>query len=158
MTPEQTCTTMTQIVLPQFTNNHGTVFGGQIAAWADICAAISAQRFARTGVVTVSIDELHFLKPVHQGMVLELNSMVNRAWGSSMEVGVRIEAEHPVTGRRVHCCSAYLSFVSLDAEGHPAKLPELDTAQDPEYARRAVEAQARRDHRLKMREMRRSQR
>ena len=56
MTPEQTCTTMTQIVLPQFSNNHGTVFGGQIAAWADICAAISAQRFARTGVVTVSID------------------------------------------------------------------------------------------------------
>jgi acyl-CoA hydrolase len=73
-------------------------------------------------------------------------------------VGVRIEAEHPVTGRRVHCCSAYLSFVSLDAEGHPAKLPELDTSQDPEFSRRADEAQARRDHRLKMREMRRSQR
>ncbi|MED5369437.1 MAG: acyl-CoA thioesterase [Myxococcota bacterium] len=158
MTPEETTTTMTQMVLPQFTNNHGTVFGGQIAAWADICAAISAQRFARSGVVTVSIDELHFLKPVKQGMVLELNSMVNRAWGSSMEVGVRIEAEHPITGRRQHCCSAYLTFVSLDAEGHPNRVPTLETSGDPQWERRAQEAQARRDHRLKVREQRRKER
>ena len=86
---------MTQIVLPSHTNNHGTVFGGQMAAWIDICAAVSAQRFARKAVVTASIDELHFVHPVRRGMVIILKARVNQAWGSSLEVGVRVEAEDP---------------------------------------------------------------
>lgn len=144
-----------QIVLPPHTNNHGTMFGGQVAAWIDICASVSARRFSRRPVVTASMDELHFLRPVRLGMVLVLRAMVNRAWGSSMEVGVRIDAEDTQTGERLHCCSAYLTFVALDESGHPAKVPELDTSRDPQHARRAQEADLRRSHRLRMRDERR---
>ena len=90
--PEDTMVEMTQLVLPSHTNNHGTAFGGQIAAWVDVCAAVSAQRFCRMPVVTASMDALHFLQPVHQGMVVILKSTVNCAWRSSMEIGVRIES------------------------------------------------------------------
>lgn len=150
MKPEDTVTTMTQLVLPPHTNNHGTVFGGQIAAWIDICAAVSAMRFAGNPVVTASIDELHFVAPVHRGMVVELKSMVNRAWRSSMEIGVRIEAQDMSTGERVHCCSAYATFVALDDEGRPRSIPTLEPT-TPDQVARGQAAQARRDHRLAMR-------
>lgn len=149
-----TRTVATQIVLPQFTNAHGTVFGGQIAAWIDICAAVSAQRYSRGAVVTASIDQLHFLAAVKQGMVVELQSQVNMAWNSSMEVGVRIEAEDPLAGTRQHCCSAYLTFVALDGQGHPRTLPPFDPGPDPQDQRRARQAQERRALRLQVREAR----
>lgn len=147
-------TVMTQIVLPQFTNAHGTVFGGQIAAWIDVCAAVSAQRYSRGAVVTASIDQLHFLAAVKQGMVVVLQSQVNMAWRSSMEVGVRIEAEDPLTGSRQHCCSAYLTFVALDAEGRTRSLPPFEPGADPEARRRARQAEERRALRLRVRDAR----
>lgn len=145
---------MTQIVLPSHTNNHGTCFGGQIAAWVDICASVSAQRFCRRSVVTASMDQLHFLRPVRHGMVVVFRSQVNQAWNSSMEVGVRVEAEDPIAGTSVHCCSAYLTFVALDAHGTPCPIPGLDVGEDACLKRRATEAQMRRDNRLKMRALR----
>ena len=145
---------MTQIVLPSHANNHGTAFGGQIAAWIDIAAAVSAQRFARRPVVTASMDQLHFLKAVRRGMVVILHAQVNQAWTSSMEIGVRVEMEDPITGERAHCCSAYLTFVALDDGGEPQALPVFNPGDDPTAVRRAEAAQARRDHRLKMREQR----
>ena len=152
--PSQTKVEMTQIVLPSHTNNHGTAFGGQIAAWCDICAAVSAQRFCRTPVVTASMDQLHFLKPVRHGMVVILKAQVNQAWRSSMEVGVRVEAEDPCSGVIEHCCSAYLTFVSLREEGGLSQLPELDLEDNPVGKRRAQEANLRREHRLHMRSLR----
>lgn len=146
---------MTQIVLPSHTNNHGTVFGGQMAAWIDICAAVSAQRFARKAVVTASIDEIHFVTPVRRGMVVILKSRVNQAWGTSMEVGVRVEAEDPRTGDTVHCCTAYATFVAINDDGKPSAVPRLSPAGDKEAVARAHEAQERRDHRLVMRKKRR---
>lgn len=146
---------MHQIVLPTHTNNHNTVFGGQIAAWCDICAAISAQRYCRGAVVTASMDQLHFLRPVRKGMVVVLRSQVNQAWRTSMEVGVRVDAEDPATGSVVHCCTAYLTFVALDAHGQPRPVPPIDTGDDPALIRRAREAVERRDSRLRMREIRR---
>ena len=154
--PADTAVEMTQIVLPSHANNHGTAFGGQIAAWCDICAAVSAQRFCRGPVVTASMDQLHFLLPARRGMVVILRSQVNQAWKTSMEVGVRVETEDPLTGERKHCCSAYLTFVSLGPDGSPVPVPSLDTASDPGQQRRAKEAQWRRDARLRMRELRRS--
>ena len=145
---------MHQIVLPTHTNNHDTVFGGQIAAWCDICAAISAQRHSRGAVVTVSMDQLHFQRPVRRGMVVILRSQVNQTWRTSMEVGVRVDAEDPATGSKVHCCTAYLTFVALDAHGQPRPVPRLDTAGDPVLERRAREAVARREIRLQMRRLR----
>ena len=146
---------MTQIVLPSHANNHGTVFGGQMAAWIDICAAVSAQRFARKAVVTASIDEIHFVTPVRRGMVVVLKARVNQAWSTSMEVGVRVEAEDPRTGDTVHCCTAYTTFVAINDDGRPSRVPELDTTTDADAGVRAEEAQARRDNRLAMRKKRR---
>ncbi|MCB9796890.1 MAG: acyl-CoA thioesterase [Alphaproteobacteria bacterium] len=157
-TPGETRVVTTHLVLPPHTNNHGTMFGGQVSAWLDIAASVSAQRFARKPVVTASIDELHFLRPVRLGMIVELQAQVNQAWRTSMEIGVRVEAEDPRSGERIHCCSAYLTFVALDATGRPSPLPTLEPSGEPEWERRAREAQARRDHRLRMREERRSQR
>lgn len=144
---------MTQIVLPTHTNNHGTAFGGQIAAWVDICAAVSAQRFCRDSVVTASMDALHFLEPVRRGMVVILRSQVNRAWRSSMEVGVRVDTENPRTGEMRHCCSAYLTFVSIDEKGKPKQLPKLSIFSEGEE-QRWEDAQVRRELRLKIRQMR----
>jgi acyl-CoA hydrolase len=152
--PSVTRTEMTWIVLPTHTNNHDTAFGGQIAAWCDICAAVAAQRFVRGPVVTASMDSLHFLKPVKRGMVVALQGQVNRAWNTSMEVGVRVDAEDPTSGQRVHCCSAYLTFVALDGHGQPRPVPALDTAGDPEAELREREADIRRESRLAVRKLR----
>ena len=157
-TVAETKVEMTQMVLPSHTNNHETAFGGQIAAWCDICAAVSAQRFCRKPVVTASMDELHFLQPVKRGMVVILRSQVNQAWNSSMEVGVRVEAEDPLSGSTVHCCSAYLTFVALDAHGKPCRVPKLSMMDNDEYIQRGDEAQQRRDARLDMRKKRKAKR
>ena len=149
---------MTQIVLPSHTNNHGTVFGGQMAAWIDICAAVSAQRFARKPVVTASIDEIHFVHPVRRGMVIVLKAKVNQAWGTSMEIGVRVDAEDPRTGDTFHCCTAYLTFVAINDDGRTSQVPTLDPGADKEAIKRAKEAQDRRDNRLLMRQKRRNTR
>lgn len=146
---------MQQLVLPTHSNNHGNIFGGQIAAWCDICAAISAQRFSRGPVVTVSMDQLHFLRPVRQGMIAILRSQVNQAWRTSMEIGVIVNAEDPTHGTWIHCCTAYLTFVALDTHGQTRQVPTLDTGDDPEAIRRALEADERRQARLKMRDLRR---
>jgi acyl-CoA hydrolase len=147
---------MTQIVLPSHANNHGTVFGGQMAAWIDICAAVAAQRFSRKAVVTASIDEIHFVQAVRRGMVVILKARVNQAWTSSMEVGVRVEAEDPRTGTTAHCCTAYLTFVAIDDDGRPIKVPTLETGTSENAQNRAHAAQQRRDHRLAMRKKRRT--
>lgn len=152
--PFDTQVEMTQIVLPSHTNNHGTIFGGQVAAWCDICAAVSAQRFCRGSVVTASMDQLHFLQPIRKGMVAIFLSQVNQAWRTSMEVGVRVLAEDPMTGERKHCCSAYLTFVALDVDGNPTQVPELDLGNNAEWHRRSREADIRKAHRLDLKKLR----
>ncbi len=142
---------MTQIVLPTHANNLGTVFGGQMAAWIDICAAVSAQRLAKAPAVTASMDSLHFRRPVRQGMVVVVRSQVNRAWTTSMEVGVRVEAEHLETGEREHCCNAYLTFVVVDAAGNPVQCPTLDPGGEVDDLRRYEQAALRRASRLALR-------
>jgi acyl-CoA hydrolase len=156
--PSTTRVEALHVVLPTHTNTHGTAFGGQLAAWIDIAAAVSAGRFCKRPVVTASIDELHFLEPIEHGMIVVLQAQVNMAWSTSMEVGVRVEAENPTTGERLHCCSAYLTFVAQDEKGHPCRVPELDTGGDERLERRAREGQGRRDHRLKMRAQRLAER
>jgi acyl-CoA hydrolase len=140
---------LTQIVLPQYTNAIGTIFGGQVAAWIDMCAAISAQRFCRTQVVTVSIDELHFLHPIQRGHIAIFRSTVNAAWNRSIEVGVRVEGEDPLTGERTHTASAYTTFVSL-VDGRTVPVPRL-VVESPDEHRRLAEAELRRTSRLRHR-------
>lgn len=138
---------MTQIVLPEHTNAMGTIFGGQVAAWIDICGAISAQRFCRRQVVTASIDDLVFLHPIQRGHIAIFSASVNAAWTHSMEVGVRVEGEDPLTGVRRHTSTAYLTFVALGEDGSRTGVPTLRTdSRDDE--RRCTEANTRRAHRL----------
>lgn len=142
---------MTQQVLPQFTNSRGTVFGGQIMAWIDICAAVSAQRHARSAVVTASFDGVHFLKPIKTGHVVILKSKVNAVFKSSMEIGVKVIAENPMTGQRHDAIQAFCTFVSLDDYGKPHVLPPLIfETEDDKVAEK--QAQARRAQRLATRE------
>ena len=145
---------MTELVLPSHTNALGTAFGGQIMAWIDICAGIAAGRHARQVAVTASMDDVHFHSPIHLGEVVMLKAQVNRVYHTSMEVGVRVEAENLLTGDRRHCSSAYLTFVALDANGHRLPIPELIPETEDEK-RRYDQADERRRFRLERRNLRR---
>jgi len=103
------------IVMPADCDAQGVCVGGHVLSWIDICAGLSAKTLARGPCVTVSVDAVHFLRPCTLGCVVLVAARVNRTFASSMEVGVRVEAEDPRTGERAHCCSAYLTFVSMRA-------------------------------------------
>lgn len=138
---------MTEIVLPSHTNAIGSIFGGAVMSWVDIAAAVSAQRHAREMVVTASIDALEFVAPVYIGWVINLKASVNYVAKTSMEVGVRVDAENPRTGEVFHTATAYLTFVAIDKNFKPIAvspiLPETD-----EEKRRYEGARERRKLRL----------
>lgn len=138
------------MVLPQHTNALGSVFGGVIMSWIDICGAITAQRHAHLPVVTASIDYLQFVKPVLIGWTVNLKASVNYVGKTSMEVGVRVDAENPRTGETFHTASAYLSFVALDGDKKPIPIPALIVESEAEK-RRHADAIKRREARLKLR-------
>ncbi len=116
---------MTQLVLPIHTNSLDTVFGGTVMSWIDVAAAIAAQRHSNSEVVTASIDQLSFVAPIKKGWVVNLRASVNYVSKTSMEVGVRVEAENPKTSEYFHTASAYLTFVAVDTNGRPTAVPGL---------------------------------
>jgi len=148
---------MTELVLPNDANVHGSMLGGRVMHHVDIAAAIAATRHAGRGVVTAAIDELEFLHPVRVGHLLILRASVNFAARTSMEVGVKVWSEDPTTGERRHTSSAYLTFVALDAAGKPAEVPPVVPEADEER-RRFAAAEGRRARRLEIREQRRRRR
>jgi acyl-CoA hydrolase len=117
-------------------------------SWIDIAAAIAAQRHARKAVVTASVDALHFVAPIKAGWIANLQASVNYVSKSSMEVGVRVEAENPTSGERFHTVTAYLTFVALDQMGHPVEIPKV-LPESADQKRRYERAQKRREQRLK---------
>jgi acyl-CoA hydrolase len=142
---------MTQVVMPQHTNALGTVFGGEVMSWIDICAGVSAQRHCRSNVVTASFDDVHFVTPIKHGFVVILESQVNAVFSSSMEVGTVVTAENPLTGERKIAVKAFSTFVSLDDFSRPKKCPSLITESEEERARELT-ANKRRALRLKHRQ------
>jgi acyl-CoA hydrolase len=142
---------MTEIVLPSDTNALGTIFGGKIMSWIDIAGAIAAGRHARRIVVTASIDALHFVAPVKLGHYVHIRALVNYAGRTSMEVGVRVDSENPLTGERVHTSTAYTTFVALDDHGRPAEVPPI-LAETPDEKRRFEAAKLRREARMRLAE------
>jgi len=140
-----------ELMMPGDSNNLGHVFGGVIMAMMDKCAAISAFRHSRMPVVTASIDRIDFREPIHLGDLVVMKSSVNFTGRSSMEVGVRVEAEELMTGRRRHTNSAYLTFVAVDRNGKPVEVPEL-LPETPDEKRRFRAAQERRARRLEERQ------
>ena len=133
---------MTEIVLPEDTNAHGSIFGGRVLSLIDKCAAVVATRHARSHVLTVSLDSVEFRTPVHLGDVLVLHGRINAAFRSSMEIEVEVHAEVPTSGKRRLTTTAFVTLVAIDATGHPTRAPALELANDDE--RRRFEAAAER--------------
>tara|TARA_Y100001958_G_scaffold107291_1_gene75157 strand:+ start:218 stop:658 length:441 start_codon:yes stop_codon:yes gene_type:complete len=143
---------MTEMVLPVHTNSLNTVFGGIVMSWIDIAAAIAAQRHCQMPVVTASMDDVHFIAPVYKGWIVNLKACVNFTSKTSMEVGVRMDAENPIQKKTYHTASAYLTFVALDSEGKPTPVPPVEPETDAEK-RRFAEAKQRRQWRLERRKL-----
>lgn len=137
-------------MMPQDANNLGHVFGGVILSMMDKTAAVAAYRHARLPSVTVSIDRVDFREPIYVGNLVVMKASVNTVGRTSMEVGVRVEAEDLLTGNRRHTNSCYLTFVAVDANGRPVEVPGLIPETDEERRRYAA-AQARRKRRLEER-------
>ncbi|MBK6454690.1 MAG: acyl-CoA thioesterase [Gemmatimonadetes bacterium] len=138
-------------MMPQHANNLGHVFGGVVLSMMDRTAAVSAIRHARITVVTASIDRVDFREPIHVGDLVVMKASVNFVGRTSMEVGVRVEAEDMLTGQRRHTNSAYLTFVAIDRNGRPVEIAQLVTESEEE-TRRAGAAQDRRRRRLEERQ------
>jgi acyl-CoA hydrolase len=141
---------MTEIVFPNDANPLGNIFGGKVMQLIDVVGSICALRHARNPVVTASMDQLDFKNPVKVGEIIILNASVNFVANTSMEVGVKVTAENPLTGEHRHTSSAYLTYVSIDAAGKPVPIPPIIPETDEEK-RRYTEAQVRRKHRLEVR-------
>ena len=141
---------MTEIVLPGDTNALGTIFGGKVMQWIDIAASVAGMRHSGGNVVTASIDGLTFLTPIHLGEIVRLQAQVNFVGKTSMEIGVRVEAENPKNGAWRYTTKAYLTFVAIDAAGKPRPIRPLRLEND-EDARRSSDAEARRQARLALR-------
>jgi len=139
-----------QLMMPQHSNNLNNVFGGVILAMMDTAAAVSAIRHARMTCVTVSVDRVDFRQPIYLGELVIMKCSVNFVGRSSMEVGVRVEAEHLQTGVRRHTNSCYLTYVAVDTTGRPVEVPRL-VVEDPEEVRRYEAAMERRRRRLEER-------
>ena len=132
-------------------NSAGFVHGGTVMYLCDEAAGLASVRHSGRRCVTAAVDRMTFLLPVHVGELLTLESCVNAAWRTSMEVGVRVTAENVRTGEKRHTNSAYLTMVALDDDGTPVAVPPL-TCEDEEERRREREAQMRRANRLAERE------
>ena len=140
-----------EIMMPQDANVLGHVFGGTVLAMMDKAAAVAAFRHARSTCVTASIDRVDFREPVHVGDLVVMKASVNFAGRTSMEVGVRVETEDMVTGRRRHTNSCYLTFVAVDRNGRPVEVPKVQP-ETPDEQRRYEAAQERRRRRLEERD------
>ena len=128
-------------------NSAGYVHGGTVMKLCDEVAGLAAVRHSRSRVVTAGMDRMTFLEPIHIGELVTFTASVNAAWRTSMEVGVRVEAEQPREGRLRHPNTAYLTMVALDDDGRPTEVPPLEAVSDDER-RREREAQTRRRNRL----------
>jgi uncharacterized protein (TIGR00369 family) len=149
-TVKETSVIMVQPMTPQDANQAGNVHGGVIMKLIDMAGAIVAQRHTQTNIVTASVDRIDFLSPVFIGDVCFFKASLNLVGRTSMEVGVRIESENPITGEIRYNASAFLSYVALDRSGKPTEVPPLILETDEEK-RRNKAAQARRETRLQER-------
>lgn len=140
-----------QLMMPQHANSLGHVFGGVIMSMMDTTAAVSAMRHSRMTCVTASVDRVDFREPVHVGDLVIMQSSVNFVGKTSMEVGVRVEAENLIDGGRRHTNSCYLTFVAIDRNGRPVPVPPI-IAETPDEVRRMNAAKERRRRRLEERD------
>lgn len=115
----------TKVVLPNDTNTLGNLFGGQLLAWMDVIASVSAHRHSKRVVVTASVNNVAFQKPINHAAIVTLEAKVSRAFNSSMEVFVDVFVEDHITGKREKSNEAIYTFVAVDQNGGPIQVPEL---------------------------------
>ena len=125
----------TKVVLPNDTNTLGNLFGGELLAWMDVIASVSAQRHCRRVVVTASVNHVSFKKPIKEASIVTLEAKVSRSFYSSMEIIIDVFVENQVTGVREKCNDAIYTFVAVDQNGGPIQVPELIPESDEEKER-----------------------
>jgi acyl-CoA hydrolase len=121
----ETLAITTKIVLPNDTNTFGNLFGGQLLAWMDVIASVSAHRHSKRVVVTASVNNVSFQKPINHASIVTIEAKVSRAFNSSMEVFLDVFVEDAVTGQREKCNEAIYTFVAVDQNGNPIQVPAL---------------------------------
>jgi acyl-CoA hydrolase len=146
----ESATEMVQVVLPNDANPLGFILGGTVMHLIDIAGAIACHRHTRSLLVTAAVDGLQFLHPIKVGDLIILKSRVTAAWSTSLEVEVEVFSEETLTGVRRMTSRAYLTFVSIDREGHRVPIPPLILETDAEKVK-AAEADHRRAERLEAR-------
>ena len=124
--PKETVTTMTEMVLPNDTNTLNNLMGGRLMHWMDIIAGVSAQRHSNCVVVTASVDNISFSKPIKLGNIVTLNAVVTRAFSTSMEIFIEVFAEDIPKKTKFKSHEAFLTFVALNDKGKPVAVPELE--------------------------------
>ena len=145
--PSETTSVLTRWMGVTDANTAGYVHGGAIMRLCDEVAGLAALRHCGTRIVTAGVDRMTFLQPVYIGQLVTVRATVNAAWRTSMEVGVRVEAEDVRANSIVQTSTAYLTMVALGDDGRPTPVPEL-APETPDEVRREREAQLRRDNRL----------
>jgi acyl-CoA hydrolase len=149
--PSESETVMSELMMPQHANIMGNVFGGVILSLVDRVAAVCAIRHSRRQCVTVSVDKVDFREPIHVGELITAYARVNFAGKTSMEVGVKVIAEHVLSGDKRHTNSCYVTYVALDDNGQPTPVPPIvpQTADEKRRYDRAAQRRASRvmDHR-----------
>ena len=130
--PRESFVSMTELVLPNDTNTLNNLMGGRLMHWIDIVSAISAQKHSNRIVVTASVDNISFNHPIQLGNVVTLKARVTRAFSSSMEVRIDVDAEDIPSGKKIDSNSAYLTFVAVDQMGKPIDVPEVEPETEEE--------------------------
>ncbi|MCZ8354506.1 MAG: acyl-CoA thioesterase [Cyclobacteriaceae bacterium] len=131
-TPSESFISMTELVLPNDTNTLNNLMGGRLMHWMDIVSAIAAQKHSNRIVVTASVDNISFKHPIQLGNVVTLKAKVTRAFNSSMEVRIDVDAEDIPASRKVDSNSAYFTFVAVDQSGRPIDVPEVEPETEEE--------------------------
>jgi acyl-CoA hydrolase len=142
--PSASVAVMSELMMPHQVNNLGHVFGGELLSMVDRAAAVAAMRHAGKATVTVSIDRVDFREPIYTGELVTCTAQVNFVGRTSMEIGVRVEAENLLTGEKRHTNTCFLTFVAIDENHRPFRVPPLDLA-DAEDERRFREGKRRRE-------------
>jgi len=132
--PRESAVSMIELVLPNDTNTLSNLMGGRLMHWMDIVSAIAAQKHSNRIVVTASVDNISFRHPIRLGNVVTLRAKVTRAFSTSMEVRIDVDAEDIPTNVKTESNSAFFTFVAVDQQGQPVEIPELEPETDDEKA------------------------
>lgn len=132
--PKESFVSMTELVLPNDTNTLNNLMGGRLMHWMDVVSAIAGQKHSNSTVVTASVDNISFREPILLGNVVTLKAKVTRAFNSSMEVRIDVDAEDIPANKKFSSNSAYFTFVAVDKEGKPVEIPEVEPETEEEKA------------------------